>query len=134
MKTVLLYVFAALAVSGVWSLSVYTDDDRNTRVPQPFAERVDDYGPSSAYRARTKREVLTASSPPSILPGVSDGNLTSKVSVCDHLLIIICLFERCKAVVVNVHSTATHSHRCEPRRFIRIDLDGWYSRRRYGSR
>lgn len=78
MKTVLLYVCAALAVSGVWSLSVYTDDDRNTRVPQPFiAEHVDDYGPSSS---RTKREVSTAASPPpSILPGVSDGNLTSKV-------------------------------------------------------
>jgi len=84
MKTVLLYVCSALAVaaSGVFSLSVYTDDDRS-RVPQPFADRLADVSldhGSSAYGSRTKRESLS----PSILPGVSDGNITSKVSVCKH--------------------------------------------------
>ncbi|KAF0771709.1 sortilin-related receptor-like isoform X1 [Aphis craccivora] len=116
MKTVLLYVCAALAVSGVWSLSVYTDDDRNARVPQPFAEHVDDYGPSSS---RTKREVSTVPPPPSILPGVSDGNLTSKVSVlrlANHCL-VVSVRANGVAVVVNVHSTATHSLRRELRRF-----------------
>lgn len=89
MKTVLLYVCAALAVaaSGVRSLSVYTDDDDRARESQPFANRLADaavdHG-SSAYRARTKRESLTI---PTILPGVSDGNITSKVSTsCRHAI------------------------------------------------
>lgn len=115
MKTILLYVFAALAaaVSGVWSLSVYTDDDR-TRVPHPFVNDVVD-------RARTKRDISTTPSlPPSILPGVSDGNLTSKVSVCYSsdivngtfcLSIVINTRTNGVVVVVNIHSTATHSQK-----------------------
>lgn len=122
MKTVLLYVCAALAVaaSGVWSLSVYTDDDR-ARVPQPLADVAFDHG-SSAYLARSKRE--SPSTSPSILPGVSDGNITSKVSGCRHCY-------RCptpswlwrlSGVIENIHSTATHSSNKGQDSFKKIDL------------
>jgi hypothetical protein len=126
MKTILLYVCAALAaaVSGVWSLSVYTDDDR-TRVPHPFVNDVAD-------RARTKRDISTT---PSILPGVSDGNLTSKVSVCYssdivngtfYLSIVIKTRTNSVVVVVNIHSTATHSQKDKEnciKKFARLNLD-----------